>query len=52
MLLAIRSQGFGGRDLQLLKLVFDTWNATSWVGREPKLVHEVERNQLDIAGLT
>lgn len=50
--IAVRSQGFGGCDLQLLKLDFDTWNVTSRVEREPKLVHEAERYQLDIVGLT
>ena len=39
-------------DLRLLKLAIRTWNITSLMGKEPGLVWEVERYQLDIVGLT
>jgi len=34
------------------RLVLGTWNVTSLAGKEPELVREVERYQLDMVGLT
>ena len=34
------------------QLVLGTWNVTSLAGKEPELVREVERYQLDMVGLT
>ena len=39
-------------DPQLTKLATGTWNVTSLAGKEPELVHEIERYRLDIVGLT
>ena len=48
---AVKGRGFGSPNLQSLKLSIETWNVTSLVGKEPKLVQEVDRYQLDIVGL-
>ena len=55
----VRSELGGGRmrgpwrsDPRLQKLALGTWNVTSLAGKEPELVCEVERFQLDIVGLT
>ena len=39
-------------DSQHRQLVLGTWNVTSLAGKEPELVREVERYQLDMVGLT
>ena len=39
-------------DPRLQKLALRTWNVTSLVGKEPELVHEVEKFRQDIVGLT
>lgn len=39
-------------DHGLPKLVLETWNAISLVGKDPELVHQTEKYQLDIVGLT
>ena len=39
-------------DPRLQKLALGLWNVTSLVGKEPELVHEVEKFRLDIVGLT
>ena len=39
-------------DPQLLKRALGMWNVTSLLGKEPELVHKVERFRLDIVGLT
>uniref|UniRef100_A0A8C2XE13 Homeobox domain-containing protein n=1 Tax=Cyclopterus lumpus TaxID=8103 RepID=A0A8C2XE13_CYCLU len=48
--------GPGGRpgraDRRQHRLALGTWNVTSLAGKEPELVQEVERYQLDIVGLT
>jgi len=48
--------GPGGRpgraDSRQHRLALGTWNVTSLAGKEPELVQEVERYQLDIVGLT
>lgn len=36
----------------LLRLVIETWNATSLVGMDPELVHEVERYRVVVVRLT
>ena len=66
--LTTRGRGQGGRvqyklgssqrrrpwrsDRRLLKLNLGTWTVTSLLGKEPELVREAERFQLDIVGLT
>ncbi|KAK3561454.1 hypothetical protein QTP86_002818 [Hemibagrus guttatus] len=40
-----------GSDLFTENLTFGTWNVTSLGGKEPELVREVERYQLEIVGL-
>ena len=51
-----RGQGGWGQggwsDPRLLKLVLGTWNVTFLLGKEPELMREAERFQLDIVGLT
>ncbi|TWW75358.1 hypothetical protein D4764_13G0000200 [Takifugu flavidus] len=47
-----RRQGPWRSDPRLHKLALGTWNVTSLVGKEPELVHEVEKFRLDIVGLT
>ncbi|TWW77681.1 hypothetical protein D4764_12G0010710 [Takifugu flavidus] len=47
-----RRQGPWQSDPQLQKLALRTWNVTSLMGKEPELVREVEKFQLDIVGLT
>ena len=44
--------GPGCADPQHRRLVLRTWNITSLAGKEPELVREVERYQLDMVGLT
>ncbi|KAK9514754.1 hypothetical protein VZT92_025444 [Zoarces viviparus] len=48
--------GSGGRpgraDRRQHRLALGTWNVTSLAGKEPELVQEVERYQLDIVELT
>ena len=44
--------GLGVADPQLTKLATGTWNVTSLVGKEPELVHDIERYHLDIVRLT
>lgn len=34
------------------KLACGTWNVSSLVGQEPEVIHEAERFQLDLVGLT
>lgn len=36
----------------LVKLALGMWNVTTLVGKEPEVVREVGRSQLDIVGLT
>ena len=40
------------KQFQHCKLVLGTWNIASLAGKEPELMCEVERHQLDIVGLT
>ncbi|TWW77677.1 hypothetical protein D4764_12G0010670 [Takifugu flavidus] len=47
-----RRQGPWQSDPRLQKLALRTWNVTSLMGKEPELVREVEKFQLDIVGLT
>ena len=47
---AVKARGFDEPDRQMLALW--TWNVTSLGGKEPGLVWEVERYQLDLVGLT
>ena len=42
----------GRADHRQHRLALGTWNVTSLAGKEPELVQEVERYQLDIVGLT
>ncbi|KAL7866069.1 hypothetical protein SRHO_G00113160 [Serrasalmus rhombeus] len=49
---SVQRRGPWRSDPRLLKLAFGTWNVTSLAGKEPELVHEVERYRLDIVGLT
>lgn len=48
------SEGQGSRRTRpgRQKLALGTWNVTSLWGKEPELVREVERYQLDLVGLT
>ncbi|TKS65417.1 Craniofacial development protein 2 p97 bucentaur protein [Collichthys lucidus] len=46
-----RRRGPWRSDPRLQKLALGTWNVTSLAGKEPELVHEVERYRLDIVGL-
>ncbi|KAJ7997921.1 hypothetical protein DPEC_G00217190 [Dallia pectoralis] len=48
------SEGGGSRRIRpgRQKLALGTWNVTSLGGKEPELVREVERYQLDLVGLT
>ncbi|KAK5858519.1 hypothetical protein PBY51_002652 [Eleginops maclovinus] len=46
------SRGSRRSRLRRQKLALGTWNVTSLGGKEPELVREVERYQLDLVGLT
>ncbi len=47
-----RRRGPWRPDLWTRKLALGMWNVTSLVGKEPELVREVERYQLEIVGIT
>jgi len=47
-----QKRGHGRADPRHHRLVLGTWNVTSLPGKEPELVWEVERYQLDMVGLT
>jgi len=47
-----QKRGPGLADPRHRRMVLGTWNVTSLAGKEPELVQEVERYQLDMVGLT
>ena len=47
-----QKRGPGRVDPRHRRLVLGMWNVTSLAGKEPELVRELERYQLDMVGLT